>query len=35
MPRVVSLVRVVLVAPLVWVPLVTAWLLVPCGCFGG
>ena len=35
MPRVVSLVRVVLVAPVVWVPLVTAWWLAPCGCFGG
>ena len=35
MPRVVSWVRVVLVAPVVWVPLVTAWLMAPCGCFGG
>ena len=35
MPRVVSWVRVVLVAPVVWVPLVTAWWVVPCGCFGG
>ena len=35
MPRVVSWVRVVLVAPVVWVPLVTAWWLAPCGCFGG
>ena len=35
MPRVVSWVRVVLVAPVVWVPLVTAWWMVPCGCFGG
>ena len=35
MPRVMSWVRVVLVAPLVWVPLVTAWWMAPCGCFGG
>ena len=35
MPRVVSWVRVVLVASVVWVPLVTAWLMAPCGCFGG
>ena len=34
MPRVVSWVRVVLVAPVVWVPLVTTWLMAPCGCFG-
>ena len=35
MPRVVSWVRLVLVAPAVWVPLVTAWWMAPCGCFGG
>ena len=35
MPRVVSWVRVVLVAPVVWVSLVTAWWMAPCGCFGG
>ena len=35
MPRVVSCVRVVLVAPVVWVLLVTAWWMAPCGCFGG
>ena len=35
MPRVVSWVRVVLVAPVVLVPLVTAWSMTPCGCFGG
>ena len=35
MPQVVSWVRVVLVAPVVWVPLVTAWWMAPCGCFGG
>ena len=35
MPRVVSWSRVVLVAPFVWVPLVTAWWTAPCGCFGG
>ena len=35
MPGVVSWVRVVLVAPVVWVPLVTAWWMVPCGWFGG
>ena len=35
MPRVVLWVRVVLVAPVVWVPLVTAWWMAPCGCFGG
>ena len=34
-PGVVSWVRVVLVAPVVWVPLVTAWWMAPCGCFGG
>ena len=27
------LVRVV--PPVVWVPLVTAWWMAPCGCFGG
>ena len=35
MPQVMSWVRVVLVAPVVWVPLVTAWWMAPCGCFGG
>ena len=35
MPRVVSWVRVVLVAPVVLVLLVTAWWMAPCGCFGG
>ena len=35
MPRVVSWVRLVLVAPVVWVPLVTVWWMAPCGCFGG
>ena len=35
MPRVVLPVRVVLVALVVWVPLVTAWWMAPCGCFGG
>ena len=35
MPRVVSWVRVVWVAPVVWVPLVTAWWMAPCACFGG
>ena len=35
MPRVASWARVVLVAPVVWVPLVTAWWMAPCGCFGG
>ena len=35
MPGVVSWVRVVLVAPAVWVRLVTAWWMAPCGCFGG
>ena len=35
MPRVMSWVRVVLVAPVMWVPLVTAWWMAPCGCFGG
>ena len=35
MPRVVSWVRVVLVMPVVWVPLVTAWWMAPCDCFGG
>ena len=34
MPRVMSWVRVVLVAPVVWAPLVTAWWMAPCGCFG-
>ena len=33
MPRAVSWVRVVLVAPVVWVPLVTAWWMAPCGFF--
>ena len=27
--------EVVLVALVVWVPLVTAWWLAPCGCFSG
>ena len=35
MRRVVSWVRVVSVAPMVWLPLVTAWWMAPCGCFGG
>ena len=35
MPRVASWATVVLVAPVVWVPLVTAWWMAPCGCFGG
>ena len=35
MPRVASWARVVLVAPVVWVPLVTAWWMAPCGWFGG
>ena len=35
MPRVASCMRVVLVAPVVWVPLVTAWWMAPCGWFGG
>ena len=35
MPLVVSSVRVVLVAPVAWVPLVTAWSMAPCGCSGG
>ena len=35
MPRVAWWARVVLVAPVVWVPLVTAWWMVPCGWFGG
>ena len=35
MPRVVWWVRVVLVASVVWVPLVTAWWMAPCGCFAG
>ena len=35
MPRVASSARVVLVAPVVWVPLVTAWWMAPCGWFGG
>ena len=34
MPRVVLWVRVVLVAPVAWVPLLTAWWMAPCGCFG-
>ena len=34
MTRVVSWVRVVLVAPVVWVPLMTAWWMAPCGCCG-
>ena len=35
MPRVMSSARVMLVAPVVWVPLVTAWWMMRCGCFGG
>ena len=35
MPRVASWVRVVLVTPVVWVLLVTAWWMAPCGWFGG
>ena len=35
MPGVVSWVRVVLVAPVLWVPLVTARCMAPCCCFGG
>ena len=35
MPRVASSARMVLVAPVVWVPLVTAWWMAPCGWFGG
>ena len=35
MPRVASWARVVLVAPAVWVSLVTAWWMAPRGCFGG
>ena len=35
MPRVASWPRVVLVAPVVWVPLVTAWWMAPFGWFGG
>ena len=35
MPRVASWARVVLVASVVWVPLVTAWWIAPCGWFGG
>ena len=35
MPRVMSWVRVVFVAPVVWMPLVTAWWMAPCGCLGG
>ena len=35
MPRVASWARVVLVATVVWVPLVTALWMVPCGWFGG
>ena len=34
MPPVASSARVVLVAPVVWVPLVTAWWMAPCGLFG-
>ena len=34
-PWVMSWLRVVLVAPVVWVPLVTAWPMAPCGCFDG
>ena len=35
MPRVASWARVVLVAPVVWVLLVTAWWMAPCAWFGG
>ena len=35
MPQVMLWVRVVLVAPVVWVLLVTAWWMARCGCFGG
>ena len=35
MPRVASWTRVLLVAPVVWMLLVTAWWMAPCGCFGG
>ena len=35
MPRVALWARLVLVAPVVWVPLVTTWWIVPCGWFGG
>ena len=35
MPRVMSRVGVVLVVPMVWLPLVTAWWMAPFGCFGG
>ena len=35
MPQVMSWVRMVLVAPVVWVPLVTARWMAFCGCFGG
>ena len=35
MLRVVSWVRVVLVAPVVWVPLGIACWMAPCGRFGG
>ena len=35
MPRVVLWVRVVLVAAVVWVPLVIAWWMAPCDCFCG
>ena len=35
MPRVAAWAWVVLVAPVVWVPLVIAWWMVPCGWFGG
>ena len=35
LPRLISWVRVVLVALMVLVPLVTVWWMAPCGCFGG
>ena len=35
MPRVVSWARVVLVAPVLWVLLMTAWWMAPCGWSGG
>ena len=35
MLQVVSWVRVVLVAPVVWVPPGIAWWMAPCGRFGG
>ena len=35
MPPVVSWVRVVFVASVVWVLLLTAWWMAPCGCFAG